>query len=100
MFKYLKLKLKHRKLLHKVEESEYNVEQEFAKVQQQLGMMFASPSFDLLVEYIEAQIEVLRDKLEIQDCVKTRAKLEVYRDLINLFNQPLQDIEDTPTSDS
>ncbi len=91
MFKYFKTKIKHRKLLHKIEEREYDLEQEFADVKQKLGLMFASPSFDFLVEYIEAQVEVLRDKLEIQDCVKTRAKLEVYRDLINLFNQPLED---------
>lgn len=102
MFKYFKTKIKHRKLLHKVEETEYNLESEFAKVQQRLGLMLASPAFDLLVEYIEAQIEILRDKLELQDCVKTRAKLEVYRDLVTLFDKPLEDtsLEDTTLSDS
>jgi hypothetical protein len=98
MFKYFKTKIKHRKLLHKIEEKEYDLEQEFADVQQKLGLMFASPSFEFLVEYLEAQVEVLRDKLELQDCVRTRAKLEVYRDLINLFNA--QTLEDSHASDS
>ena len=72
--------------MNNINEAEYNLEKEFAEMQSKLGLMFASPSFDILVEYIEAQIEILRDKLEIENDVHTRAKLEVYREVMRLFN--------------
>ena len=98
MFTYFKTKIRHRKLLNDINEAEYNLEKEFVEMQAKLGLMFASPSFDFLVEYIEAQIEILRDKLEIENDVHTRAKLEVYRELMRLFND--SQLEDSPLSDS
>ena len=89
IFKYFKTKLKRRQLFLNALEENVNIDKEFQDVQSRLGIVMAMPQFDVLVEYFEAQIESLRDILELDFDNKdntSRAKIEVYRDLIALFN--------------
>jgi len=92
MYKYLlKYKAKRKKLL----DVEYNnnlLEQEFSRVQNAMNLMMNSREFQVLVEWLEAKVELSRDSLELKECSFVRAKLEVYRELIELFNDTTEQI--------
>lgn len=100
MFKYLhKLRVKYRKL-YDVKLIENEIELEFQKVKSQMNLIFNRTEFHVLVEYLEAKIENARDELELKESVEARARLEVYRDLMQLFNGTKEniDLEDSSPS--
>jgi hypothetical protein len=96
MFKYF-FNLKKRKKLLQDMQPDIVVENEFARVKQEMGIVMATPQFQVLVEYLEAKIEAQRDILELSTDtatqIRSQARLAVYRDLIALF-QNYKELED------
>lgn len=100
IFKYFE-KRKRRKLFTDAIQDSISIDKELKDIETRLGVMMAMPQFDVLVEYLEAQIESLRDVIELdienKDTVRVRAKIEVYRDLIAMFGdiKEKQSLEDS-----
>lgn len=97
MFDKLRQKVKHRKLIKEFEENELQFEAERIKVMNGLNVFVNSEGTKVFIEWIELQVELLRDKLELlsrlgksDELVFASAKLEVYREIIEQINSVIE----------
>lgn len=89
MFYKFKQKIKHRKLIHEIEATEEQLTAELVRMQNAMNIFVNNEGTKVFVEWLELQVELLRDKLELlsvhgkpNDTIHAGAKLEAYREII------------------
>lgn len=89
MFHKFKQKIKHRKLINEIEATEEQLTAELIHMQNAMNIFVNNEGTKVFVEWLELQVELLRDKLELlsvhgkkDETIFTGAKLEAYREII------------------